>query len=121
MVGSCAIVLDFTEPIMTMLRFADTDAPCLGDVYDGMDRVEKVKLSIQAHETNPAECEALCQKVEAIIHHRWEKMTTPLHLLAYTLSPRYYSKTMLSMPDRIAPYAEEEVANGCSKAFARMF
>jgi hypothetical protein len=115
-------VLDFTEPIMTMLRFADTDAPCLGDVYDGMDTmVEKVKLSIQAHETNPTECEALCNKVEAIIHHRWEKMTTPLHLLAYALSPRYYSQEILAMPDRVAPYADEEVATGCYTAFARLF
>ena len=47
-------VLDFIEPIMTMLRFANTNAPCLVDVYNGMDTmVEKVKLSIQAHETNP--------------------------------------------------------------------
>jgi hypothetical protein len=81
-------VLYFTEPIMTMLCFADTDAPFLGDVYNGMDTiVEKVKLSIQAHETNPTECEALCNKVEAIIHHRWEKITTLLHLLEYALSP----------------------------------
>ena len=94
-------VLDFTEPIMTMLRFADTDAPCLGDVYDGMDTmVEKVKLSIQAHETNLRECEALCKKVEDIIHHRWERMTTPLHLLAYALSPRYYSQEILAMPNK---------------------
>ena len=25
------------------------------------------------------------------------------------------------MPNRIAPYADEEVANGCSKAFAKIF
>ena len=85
-------VLDFTEPIITMLQFVDTNAPCLGDVYDGMDiMVEKVKLSIQAHETNPTECEALCKKVEDIIHYRWERMTIPLHHLTYALSPRYYS------------------------------
>ena len=63
-----AYVLDFTEPIMTMLRFADTDTPCLGDVYDGMDTmVEKVKHSIQAHESNPTKCQALSSKVKAII------------------------------------------------------
>ena len=38
-------VLEFTEPIMSMLRFADTDEPCLGDIYDAMDSMlERVKL-----------------------------------------------------------------------------
>lgn len=115
-------VLYITEPIMTMLRFANTDTPCLGDVYDGMDTiVEKVKHSTQAHESDPTKCEALCSKVKAIIIHRWEKMTTPLHLLAYALSSRYYNEAVLSMSDRIEPYVDKEVANGCSKAFARIF
>ncbi|XP_059069163.1 uncharacterized protein LOC131859437 [Cryptomeria japonica] len=30
-------VLNFTEPIMSMIRYADTDCPCLGEIYDGMD------------------------------------------------------------------------------------
>jgi hypothetical protein len=38
-------VLEFTEPIMSMLRFADTDEPCLGDIYDAMDSMlERVKM-----------------------------------------------------------------------------
>ena len=37
-------VLEFTEPIMSMLQFADTDEPCLGDVYDSMDTMLKIKL-----------------------------------------------------------------------------
>lgn len=38
-------LLEFTEPVMSMLRFADTDEPCLGDVYDGMDTMlEKMKM-----------------------------------------------------------------------------
>ena len=117
-----AYVLDFIEPIMTMLHFADTDTPCLGDVYDGMDTmVEKVKHSIQAHESDPTQCEALCKQVQAIIHHRSNKMTNPLHLLAYVLSPRYYSEEVLSMPGRVAPFADEEVAEGCHKALTSLF
>ena len=53
-------VLDFTDPIMTMLHFVDTNWPCLGEAYDGMDAmVKKVKLSIQTHENDPTKCEAL--------------------------------------------------------------
>lgn len=44
-------VLEFTEPIMSMLRFTDTDEPCLGDFYDSMDMMlEKIKMEIQKRE-----------------------------------------------------------------------
>ena len=59
-----AYVLDFIEPIMTMLHFSETNTPCSRDVYDGMDTmVEKVKHSIQAHESDPTQCEASCKQV----------------------------------------------------------
>ena len=47
--------------------------------------VDKVNLSIETYEKDRTESEALWNKVEAIIHHCWEKMTTPLHLLEYAL------------------------------------
>ena len=113
-------VLEFTEPIMSMLRFADTDEPCLGDVYDSMDTMlEKIKIQIQKKENDPED--TLYKRVEAIVLHRWNKMTTPLHLLAYALSPRYYTTEVLSIPGRIPPYRDAEVANGYKTAFSRMF
>ena len=64
-----AYVLDFTEPIVTILRFFDTDTPCLGDVYDEIDTmVESVENSIQAHESDPTQREALRNQMEAIIN-----------------------------------------------------
>lgn len=48
-------------------------------------------------------------------------MTTSLHLLAYALSPRYYSSEVLSIPGRVAPFRDVEVSNGCKKALAKMF
>ena len=48
-------------------------------------------------------------------------MTTPLHLLAYALSPWYYSSEILSIPGRVAPYRDPEVATGYKKAFSRLF
>jgi hypothetical protein len=40
-----AYVLEITDPIMAMLRFADSDEPCLGDIYDSMDSMlEKIKM-----------------------------------------------------------------------------
>lgn len=48
-------------------------------------------------------------------------MTTPLHLLSYALSPRYYSGDILSILGRVAPYRDLEVAIGYKKAFGRLF
>ena len=53
--------------------------------------------------------------------HCWNKMTTPLHLLAYALSPRYYSSEMISIPVRVAPYRDPEVSTGYKRAFSRLF
>ena len=60
-------------------------------------------------------------KVKDIVLHRWNKMTTPLHLLAYALSPRYYSASLLAIPRRVAPYRDAEVASGYKKALARIY
>ena len=48
-------------------------------------------------------------------------MTTPLHLLAFALSPRYYSGEILYIPSRVAPYKDPELATGYKKAFSRLF
>ena len=41
--------LELTEPIMSMLQNADTDEPCLGNIYDAMDsmleRMKSVSLN----------------------------------------------------------------------------
>jgi hypothetical protein len=111
-------VLKFTEPIMSMIRFADTDRPCLGEIYDGMDTmVEHVKTIIMGKE----QTDTFFKEVEKIIVDRWNKMTTPLHLLAYALSPRFYSQEMVSEPNRVAPYRDAEVAAGYKAAISKMY
>ncbi|XP_057820098.2 uncharacterized protein LOC131033010 [Cryptomeria japonica] len=113
-------VLNFIEPIMSMLRYTNIDATCLGEVYDGMDTmVEKIKVIIAQREKDPQEF--FFKRVEQIIHHRWNKMTTPLHLLAHALNPMYYSSEVLSLPGRTKPYRDPEVAAGYKRSFARLY
>ena len=42
--------LELTKPIMSMLRYADTNEPCLGDIYDVVDsmleRMKSVSLNL---------------------------------------------------------------------------
>lgn len=105
---------------MSMLRYTDTDATCLGEVYDGMDTmIEKIKIIIAKRDKDPQE--AFFKRLEQIIHHRWNKMTTPLHLLAHALSPIYYSNEVLSLLGRTKLYRDPEVVVGYKRAFARLY
>ncbi|XP_059066852.1 uncharacterized protein LOC131035275 [Cryptomeria japonica] len=113
-------VLNFTEPIMSMIRYADTDRPCLGEIYDGMDcMVEKIKEVINRKENDPTE--TFFKVVQKIVVDHWNKMTTPLHLLAFALTPKFYSAEILATPRRVPPYRDAEVASGYRAAFKKIY
>ena len=83
-------LLAFTKPIVDLLRMFDTDMPNLGEVYEGIDSmIEKIRLVINAKENDPDEF--FYREVKDILTKRWNKMTTPFHLLAYAVNPKYYA------------------------------
>ena len=82
-------IVDFTEPIYSMLRAADIDKPCLHLIYEMWDNmIEKVKDRIYRHERQPDEESAFYDTIYAILYDRWLKSNTPLHCLAHSLNPR---------------------------------
>jgi hypothetical protein len=63
---------------------------CLGGVYENIDNMlEKKREIISASESDPFE--VFYNEVKDIVTKRWNKMTMPLHLLAYAL----HSKTII--------------------------
>lgn len=65
------------------------------------------------------------RQVEKIVLSRWEKMTIPLHCLAFALSPQFYDIHYLSMLEpggipRKAPNLDKEVVLDCMEAFKRI-
>lgn len=102
-------LLSLLEPIMSMIRFTNMDHPCLGEVYEGIDSmIEKMKLIINEKAQGPEE--TFFKEVRTICVERWNKMTTPLHLLAFALTPKFYSDEILAMPSRVPPYKDAEVS-----------
>jgi hypothetical protein len=83
-------IIDFTEPIYSMLRAADTDKACLHLIYEMWDSmIEKVKDCIYRHERKePDEESSFYDTAYAILYDRWLKSNTPLHCLAHSLNPR---------------------------------
>lgn len=111
-------LLKITEPIMSMLRYADMERPCLGEIYDSIDSMlEKIKQVIN-EEQDPQE--TFFKQVQKNIFERWNKMTTPLHLLANALIPKYYSAQYCSLTGRLPPYRDMEVVDRYQAAFRRI-
>jgi hypothetical protein len=81
--------MQFTEPILTIIKTFDTNMPCLGDVYESIDSMlERTRKIIKVNGDDPLEL--FYHEVKDIVTKRWNKMTTPLHLLTYALHPKYY-------------------------------
>ena len=86
-------IVDFTEPIYEMLHLADTDKSCLHLVYEMWDTmIENVKKVIYNKEKKEQDEESsFFTVVYDILIGRWTKSNTPLHCLAHSLNPRYYT------------------------------
>ena len=101
-------LLWFTVLILTLIRAFDTDTPCLGEVYENIDSMlKRIRKIIRASKNDPLE--TFYYLVKDIVTERWNKMTTPLHLLAYALHPKYYHSKILSLLGITTPNKEFEV------------
>lgn len=83
-------ILEFTDPIYSMIRAADTDKPCLHLIYEMWDTmIEKVRTAIYRHERKEYHEESTFYlTVNEILVSRWAKSNTPLHCLAHSLNPK---------------------------------
>ncbi|KAL4626242.1 hypothetical protein ACB092_05G082000 [Castanea dentata] len=99
-------ILEFTAPIYDMLRIADTDKPLIYR-HEGLE--------------DDQHC-SFWSVVYNILIDRWTKNCTPLHFLAHSLNPKYFSIEWLSEnPKRIAPHRDYEISMERSKCLDRYF
>ncbi|XLS89483.1 hypothetical protein HN51_065491 [Arachis hypogaea] len=102
-------ILTFTNPIYDVLRSTDTDAPTLHLVHEMWDSmIKKVKSTIYLYERKDEQ------------ESSWTKSSTPLHCLAHSLNPRYYSHQWLREdPTRVSPHQDIEITNERVKCLKR--
>jgi hypothetical protein len=113
-------LLWFTEPILTMIRTFDTDMPCLGEVYESIDSMlERIREIIKDNDDDPLEL--FYHEVKDIVTKRWNKMTTPLHLLAYALHPKYYHSKVFSLPGRTTLNKDSELVQGYKTTLRKIY
>ncbi|KAK7273846.1 hypothetical protein RIF29_14910 [Crotalaria pallida] len=118
-------IIDFTGPIYDMIRACDKDTPTLHLVYEMWDSmIEKVRASIYRYEgkrigDTPS---TFYNVVYDILIDRWTKNNTPLHCMAHSLNPRYYSAQWLQgAPNRKAPHEDAEITMERNKCIGRYF
>ncbi|CAM8940377.1 unnamed protein product [Rhodiola kirilowii] len=111
-----------------MIRVCDTGKPCLHLVYEMWDvMIEKVRKVIYEHEHIENEdfeftSSTFYDVVHKILVTRWVKSSTPLHCLAHSLHPRYYSQEWLAEDfARKLPHVDDEVSMDRRKCFKRLF
>ena len=110
----------FTKPIAYLLRMFDTYMPNLREVYEGIDSmIEKIRMVINAKENDSDEI--FYREVKDILTKRWNKMTNPLHLLAYAVNPKYYVAELLSDLERTTPSKDSGASQAFKKAFGKLF
>eukprot|EP00253_Pinus_taeda_P004215 PITA_04215 len=120
------LIIRIMDPIISLLRVADTDKPILGEVYEGWDSmIDSMRSTIlqnecPEYETSP---EALCDTIHDILVSKWDKIYTPLHCLAHSLNPKYYSQEWLNGgPSRkFPPHMDGEISQGRKEAFKRIY
>jgi hypothetical protein len=113
-------ILQFTKPIYVMIRFADTDRPVIGEVYEQMDNMlGQIKDIVEPKDA------ILYDHIHKLVVKRWDNLNVPLHALAYVLTPKYYSSSWLAQPapgggERRKPHTDPKVQNGYMLALDKL-
>jgi len=88
------ITITIMEPIISLLRFTDMDKSILGEVYEGWDSmIKSMKTVVLEHECPEygTLAKTLFTTIQDILINMWDKNCTPLHYLAHSLNPKYYT------------------------------
>ena len=89
------LTIKIMEPLISLLRFADTDQPILAEVYEEWDSmIESMRTIVMENECPKygTSAENLWTIIRDILISRWDKNCTPLHCLAHSLNPKFYSQ-----------------------------
>jgi hypothetical protein len=113
-------ILQFTKPIYNMIRFADTDQPVIGEVYEQMDNMlGQIKDIVRLRDV------ILYDHIHKHVVKRWDNLNVPLHAPTYVLTTKYYSSSWLDQPTPGGgvgrkPHIDLEVQNGYMLALDKL-
>ncbi|CAL9222157.1 unnamed protein product [Arabidopsis halleri] len=116
--------LSFTLPIYSVIRAADTDKPSLHLVYEWWESmIQNVKKAIFKKERKQLDDDSVFwNAIHSVLTSRWSKSNTPLHCMAHSLNPRYYSSEWLGEENnRKAPHQDMEITRERKNCIMKYF
>ncbi|TVU19386.1 hypothetical protein EJB05_35531, partial [Eragrostis curvula] len=117
-------ILDFTEPIYSMIRMVENEKSCLHLIYvTWNDMIEKVKAAIYKHEGKVTDDESTFYSVvHGILVDCWSNSKTQLYCLAHSLNPRNYSGSwIVDDAKRLPPHRNIEISRMRNKCWKKIF
>ena len=108
-------IVSIITPVFQVIRYGDVDSPSLGEVYECIDSMLG-QMRVAVRERDPT-LAFYTEHIEPIIHRRWEKLNTPLHMASYALNPKWY----IPRRGRVTPLRDDEVKNGFFRCIAKMY
>ena len=107
--------INIMEPLIYFLRFVEMDQPILAYVYEGWDSMIDSMRTIVLENACPkyeTSVENLWSTIQDILTSRWDKNCTPLHCLAHSFNPKFYSKKWLNggPSHRVPPHMDGEIS-----------
>ncbi len=96
-------IVSIIRPIFEVIKYGDGDVPTLGEVYELIDSMLGQMRAV-VREKDPT-LAFYNDHIQPIIQRRWDKLNTPLHMVAYALNLRWY----MTRPGRVTPLHDDEV------------
>ncbi|KAH9315128.1 hypothetical protein KI387_023755 [Taxus chinensis] len=98
-------ITSIITPFFSIIKYGDSNNPNLGEIYECIDNMlGQMKATIRVRDPT---LEFYHEHIQPIIQHRWEKLNTPLHMVAYALNPKWY----VERPGRVIPLDDNEVSS----------
>ncbi|XP_049935506.1 uncharacterized protein LOC116258805 isoform X2 [Nymphaea colorata] len=120
-----AYFLTFTNPIWCMLREVYKDEPMLHKVYEMWDNmIKQIQFIVFEHEKKNIGLDnsEFFDRIHSILVEKWDKSNTPLHCMAYSLNPKYYTKKWLEgTVGRVCPNQDHEISKNRISCMERLY
>ena len=109
--SDAAVLVDICHPIVTLLRMADGQAPCTGEVYHFMYTLQEHIGEADMGGGGLAQQQGRRSTLQELLGSRWEFLHQPIYAAAYALNPQFWHQDLESV---------EEVMQGLRDVLERL-
>lgn len=89
--GMLQYIVSFIAPIVAIIKYIDTDAPSLGEIYETFDSMLGEMMRIICAK-DPSSYEI---HIKPIVQKRWDSMNNLLHMASYAINPKCYEPSVM--------------------------